>query len=71
MDPNLKKKKNEELNEDEIVELPVSYFSRHLNPAQQRYSATELEAYAVVIATQHYYHYLVGAPFTLYTDHMA
>ena len=36
------------------VELPAAYFSKQLQGAQKRYSATELECLAVVSAIKHF-----------------
>jgi len=43
--------------------------SRQLKGAEQRYSATELEALALVATVQHFAYYLYGREFTAYTDH--
>ncbi len=42
---------------------------RQLRGAEKRYSATELEALAVVASIQHFAHFLFGASFTVLTDH--
>lgn len=52
-------------------ETVISYGSRSLKPAESNYSATHLEALAVVWAVNHYKHYLAGRKFVLYTDHAA
>ena len=54
-----------ELNED----LPISYASRTLNPAETRYSVIERELLAIVWACKHYRPYLYGRKFILYSDH--
>ena len=46
----------------------AAYFSRQTRGAETRYSATELEALAVV-ETMHFSHYLYGKMFSVYTDH--
>ncbi len=51
------------------VEYPVAFYSRQLRGAEKRYSATELEALAVVASIQHFAHFLFGASFTVLTDH--
>ena len=48
---------------------PVGYFSRKLKPAETRYSTTDREALAVILACRHFHHYLWGVRFQLYTDH--
>jgi len=47
----------------------AAFFSRQLKGAEQRYSATEMEALAMVAAIEHFSYYLYGHRFTLYTDH--
>ena len=51
--------------------LPVAYYSRQLQGAQHRYSATELEGLAVFKAVHFFAHYLYGARFEVMTDHKA
>ncbi len=52
-------------------EVPVAFYSKQLRGAEVRYSATELEALAVVKAVTHFLPYLYGRHFTVVTDHMA
>ena len=52
-------------------ELPVAYFSRQLQGAQHRYSATELECLALYKSILHFSHFLVGCKFQVKTDHQA
>ncbi|MGL5708055.1 MAG: RNase H-like domain-containing protein, partial [Aeromonas sp.] len=52
-------------------EIPVSFFSKTLNDAQSRYSATQLELLAVVETLRHFKHYLIHKRFLLRTDHEA
>ena len=47
----------------------AAYFSRQFRGAEQRYSATELEALALVSTVEHFSYYLYGFPFTIFTDH--
>ena len=51
--------------------LPVAYYSRQLQGAQHRYSATELEGLAVFKAVHYFAHYLYGSRFEVVTDHKA
>ena len=55
----------------EGVELPVGYFSKQLQGAQQHYSATELEGLAIFKAIFYFSHFLWGRHFTVLTDHRA
>ena len=57
--------------EEEGGERPNAYFSRKLNGAQQRYTATEKECLAIVQAIKHFAVYLIGRKFSLQTDHKA
>ena len=51
------------------VERPIAFFSRVLNGAQRNYCPTRRELLAVVVALQHFRHYLLGARVILRTDH--
>ena len=53
------------------VERPISVASRRLNPAESRYSASELEMLALTWGTRHFRCYLCGKQFVLRTDHAA
>ena len=55
----------------EEVEHPVAFFSKKLLPRERKYSASELEALAVVVAVGHFEAYLITHPFTVVTDHKA
>ena len=55
------------LREDEWQ--PTAFYSRQLRVAEQRYSATELEALALVATIEHFAYYLYGSTFTVFTDH--
>ena len=52
-------------------ELPVSFFSKKLKPAETRYSATKLECLAIIRAVEHFALDLSGRFFTIQTDHRA
>ena len=52
-------------------ELTVAFFSRQLQGAQVRYSATELEALAIIRSVYFFAHYLYGKHFDIMTDHKA
>ena len=52
---------------DEV--LPVAFYSRQLKGSERRYSATEVEALAVVESVKHFQHFLYGASFKVLTDH--
>ena len=47
---------------------PVAFFSRTLSGSEQRHSAVEKEAYAIVEALRKWRHYLLGNHFQLITD---
>ncbi|UYV67856.1 hypothetical protein LAZ67_5002259 [Cordylochernes scorpioides] len=51
-------------------ERVVSYFSKRLNPTQSRYTASELECFAIIEAVRHFNNYL-DKPFQIATDHSA
>ncbi len=51
--------------------LPVAFYSRQLRGAEVQYSATEVEALAVVCAVQHFLPYLYGRHFRVVIDHQA
>ena len=50
---------------------PVAYASRTLQPHEQNYGVTELEAMGVVWAVRHFRHYLYGHHCDVFTDHEA
>ena len=49
-------------------DCPVAFHSRTSSPSQQKHSAVEKEAYAVVEALDNWRHLLLGRHFTLLTD---
>ena len=55
----------------DVEERPIAYFSRRLLPAEENYSASELECLVVVKAIDHFTIHLLGKPFTVVTDHRA
>ncbi len=48
---------------------PLGYFPKKLNSTESRYSATNKEALAVVLACRHFHHYIWDTKFTILTDH--
>ena len=57
--------------EREGRKVPVAFYSKQLQGAQHRYSATELEGLAVFKAIHYFAHYLFGCRFVVLTDHKA
>lgn len=47
---------------------PIAFFSRTLNKSEQKHSAIEKEAYAIVDALRYWRHYLIGRHFEVLTD---
>ena len=47
----------------------VCYVSRSLSDVESRYSQTEGDMLAVVWGTEHFYLYLYGSQFDVFTDH--
>ena len=50
---------------------PVAFFNEKVYEAQSKWSAYELEFFAVVWTLKHWEHYLIKRKFVLYTDHQA
>ena len=51
------------------IDHPITYSSRKLSTAEKNYTTTEREGLAMVYALQKFRHYLLGAPFKMFTDH--
>ncbi|XP_022862997.1 uncharacterized protein LOC111383153 [Olea europaea var. sylvestris] len=54
-----------------VLSQSIAYFSEKLSGPKSRYSAYDVEFYAIVQAVQHWRHYLLQKKFILYTDHDA
>ena len=48
---------------------PIAFFSKKLNPAQNKYSTFDRELLAMYSAVKHFQHYIEGKEFCIYTDH--
>ena len=59
------------LNAEDKESPPIMYLSAVLSPTQMRYSATELEMFALTYFVNKLKHYLIGREFTVCTDHKA
>ena len=57
--------------QDDGLVRPIAYASRTLQPHENNYGSTEMEALAVVWAVKHFRHYLYGHRCQVYTDHEA
>ncbi len=55
--------------DDEGLPRAVGYFSKKLKQAEVRYSATDREALAIVLACRQFLHYLWSTRFVIRTDH--
>jgi hypothetical protein len=51
------------------IERPIQYISHQLSATQKRWPVIEKEAYALIYALQKLRPYLLGAEYTVYTDH--
>ncbi len=52
-----------------MARLNLMDIPEKLNSTENRYSATDKEAIAVVLACRHFHHYLRGTKFTILTNH--
>lgn len=50
-------------------EKPVAYFSKKLNESQKKKKAIYLECLAIKEAIKYWQYWLIGKPFTVYSDH--
>jgi phospholipid-translocating ATPase len=57
--------------DDDGREKVVAYASKALSARQNKFSATEKEAYAIVFGTQQFHVYLLGRHFQIVMDHNA
>jgi hypothetical protein len=57
------------LQQHEELWHPVAYYSRKLSPTEQRYATRERECWAVKQCLVEWRHYLLGAAFTVISDH--
>ena len=48
---------------------PMAFFSKRLQPAEEKYSTFGRELLAIYLAVRHFRYQLEGRPFTIYTDH--
>ena len=53
------------------TEYVIAYYSKSLNPAQQKYCTTKRELLAVVFTLDHFKGYVWGPHFRVRTDHAA
>ncbi len=53
----------------EEKELPVGFFSRQLNSAENNYSVSELESLAIVASLKHFEYYIYTKQVVVATDH--
>ena len=48
---------------------PLGFFSKHLRPAEKKYSAYDRELHAIYMSIRHFRDMVEGLAFTVYTDH--
>ena len=57
--------------DDEADEVrPIEYFSKNYTSAQKKYSTSEKELLAIVMAVEHFHPYVYGKRFIINTDHL-
>ncbi|KMQ83840.1 retrotransposable element tf2 protein type 1 [Lasius niger] len=56
-------------NQPDGEEKRVAYFSKKLNEAQKRRKAIYLECLAIKEAIKYWQYWLIGKPFTVFSDH--
>ena len=49
---------------------PIEYYSKNYTAAQKKYSTSEKELLAIIMAVEHYHSYIYGKKFTIYIDHL-
>ena len=57
--------------DDKGMEHVIAYGGRSMNMAERRWGITDKEGLALIEGVRYFKHYLVGKPFTIYTDHSA
>ena len=57
--------------DEEGQEYAVAYYSKKLNPTQERYSTVEKEMLSIISTLRNWKHYLLGKRFLLITDNRA
>ena len=53
------------------MEHVIAYGGHSMNMAERRWGITDKEGLALIEGVRYFKHYLVGKPFTIYTDHSA
>lgn len=59
------------LSNDHINDYAIAYASKAFTLPQRNYSISDKEGLAIVFAVKYFKVYLIGNPFTIYTDHQA
>ena len=60
------------LQDNNVVDHPVCYYSKKFNKHQRNYSTIEKECLSLILALQHFKVYLASsvAPIVIFTDHI-